>query len=44
MKQEVAVNQEGFIRRIQQALGGLAQGRSIHKADAGWELRVAETS
>lgn len=40
----VAVGREDFVRRIGQALGGMARGRTIRKVDAGWQLREAEAS
>jgi putative transposase len=40
--ESVAVGQKDFVRRIRQALGGMARGRSVQKAEAGWELREAD--
>jgi hypothetical protein len=42
--ESVAVGQEDFIRRISQALSGMALGRKVRKVDTGWELREAEAS
>jgi len=42
--ESVAVDQEDFVRRIVQALGGMARWHSIRKADAGMELRESEAS
>jgi putative transposase len=42
--ESVAVGQKDFVQRIGQALGGMARGRSIHKAVASWELREEEAT
>jgi putative transposase len=40
--ESVAVGREDFVRRIGQALGGMARGRRIRKTDDRWELRETE--